>query len=72
MRMSISLVYVHEMFHPAFRAWTWFAAIAQVVDEARVADRQAPELGPGHLGLAQKALDPAYQHGRLRGDSAKE
>jgi hypothetical protein len=65
-------VYVHEMFHPSFRGRAGRATIAQVVDEARIADCEPAELRPGHATAAQKTFDAANQHANLRGESMKE
>jgi hypothetical protein len=43
------------------------AAVAQVLDKARIARRQAAEFGPRHAGFGQEFLDLAYQHGALSG-----
>jgi hypothetical protein len=50
------------MFHPSLRAGAGQTAVAQVFDEARIADGEAAELGPGHTGLAKKAFYAADQH----------
>src|SRR5690606_25674921 len=60
--MAVSLIGVHEMFHPSFGAVARFAAVAQIEHEARIARGEAAELGRRHSGAAQKDLDLAEQH----------
>jgi hypothetical protein len=59
----------HELFDAALGFGPGGAAIAQVLDKARIVRGKAPELGPGHPGFPQEYLDLTYQHGNLRNDS---
>ncbi|MBU6394944.1 MAG: hypothetical protein KGQ75_10260 [Sphingomonadales bacterium] len=61
--MAGAPVCVHEMFHACLRCGTGFAAIAQIVDEARIMRGKAAELRARHGVLRKEPLDLAYQHG---------
>ena len=59
---AILAIYVHEMFHTFRGCIAGSAAVAQILDKARVVRGKPPELGPRHSGFAQEALDPGDQH----------
>ena len=50
------------MFHVPLRPGTRRAAVAQIVDEARIARGEAAELGSRHPRLAKENLDLADKH----------
>ncbi|QQN74614.1 hypothetical protein [Croceicoccus sp. YJ47] len=58
-------VFVHEMFHPHYRATTRFATIAQIDDQTRIAHGEPSELRFRHSGAAEKFLDVPNQQPNL-------
>lgn len=53
--------FVHEMFHATGHAKPDDAALAQILDQARVAHRFAPEDARRDRRFGQKPLDPLQQ-----------
>ena len=62
--MGLFPVCVHEMLHPFFRLWTWYAAVAQIEHEAGVACRKAAEFRRRHSGPTEESFNFADQHRR--------
>ncbi|WP_405029539.1 hypothetical protein [Novosphingobium sp.] len=50
------------MFHTFRGCSAGRAAVAQILNKARIMRRKPSEFGPGHSGFAQKALDPGNKH----------
>ncbi|MBX9662106.1 MAG: hypothetical protein K5Q19_02100 [Novosphingobium sp.] len=62
--MAGAPIIVHEMFHAPRCSGAGFAAIAQIVDKARIVRGEAAEFCAWHGVVAKEPLDLAYQHGR--------
>jgi hypothetical protein len=60
--MDIPCEIVHEMFYTFHHGGSWFAAVAQVSDQAGIVCSQAAKLGNRHAGAFDELFDLAEQH----------